>query len=392
MTEPVGAGSGAGGTTAAPFDDDALLDSPPSDPTPSGRVADQRPAPVQPSATAATDGGASVAATDPNAAPPQPSATPGTAPDADIISRLRDHGLRPITGETREAALVRLAEHLGGRATRHYTELREIRNEIGQQRQMLEPLLRAFHQQVTTQERAAAMARIPDRETDPEGYRTWLLEENLRLNLARDQTAEETAARSAEEEAVIGADEAMLSTLEEAINTRPDVAAAYEFATESALRAAATRFPEATEEQLLHFVRLAQLGDMRALKAANIDVTDVLLTQYNNARELLGLRPGQPMPAAATQPAQPAPAPPTIPAPSAGGSPTAARIAAQAASAGARAVVAPAAPASSAPSATNGAMNIRGMSEDDWVDYALAHPEVDLDAIIRDTYGKRVGG
>lgn len=297
-------------------------------------------------------------------------------PDPEVSHLLREARLPAIKGETREQSLSRLATHFAGRAKGHWAEIKELRDGQNRLQQSLEPLLRTFYSNVIAKEKEEYLSTIPDKESDPEGYRTWVGEEALRRLAAREESertymeqAAQARQREAEVEAILEIDESAVDELEEAVNSDPEIKSAFEFVTEIAMYNAETRFPDKTPEERRMAVQAAQLQDLRWMKQNGVPVGEAIKAAMNRTKEILARQSGQPAPA-------PAPAP----APGKPRSATADRVAREQA----RSRVA-AAPAASAPLGT-GDLDLRSLSEDEFVDAALDGRITD--ELIMKTFGK----
>jgi hypothetical protein len=312
-----------------------------------------------------------------------------------------DARLKPVNGETREQAILRLNGHYAGRANNHYRELSSAKEaaqraeaQVSNLNTILQPFLRAFHQQQQALAQQEAMARVPDREADPDAYRTWLIEQDIQRRMAVDQQAaqQQQAWQQAQQEhaqahQMLDVDERALAELENAVSTDQELAAAYSFVTNNGFRQAERLFPGEPPEKIQEFVQLAQQRDMRMYAQMGYSPVDAIKATYRDALELAGYSPAQASAEAAqVAPTVTAPAPqkPTI------GSPTAARIERESAAGRARAVVSPAPGGSGAP--TGDGIDITTMDEDALAEFALMSPQNAeyLSKRIQQTYGKRI--
>lgn len=330
----------------------------------------------------------------------QPEQQPASAIGEDVEKMLSDARLRPVPNETREQALLRLNSHFSGRASSHYRELGETRREaqqavaqVAQLTAVLSPFLAQWREAEMMRQREAQMAQIPDKEQDPVGYGIWLQEQNLRIQAQREQDAirqqqafQQQQAALAQAHQALDVDESALNELETAVQSDPEVATAYQFMTQASIRQAQRLFPEASEDEILEFVQLAQQRDMRTHAQLGMSIAEAVKTGYRDALELAGMHPAQAQ-AAADQ------AMPSTPSASAQGqrrtgSPTAARLERESAAGRARAVVSSAPPVGGAPMGDG--LDVRNMDEDAMLDFALKSPQnaEALSKAIAKTFGK----
>lgn len=314
-----------------------------------------------------------------------------SAPDPDILAQLKDAGLRPVKGESREQSLTRINDHYRGRARSHYSELTEIKEQNKQIHAMLEPWLRAQYQAAQAQQQESYLSQVPDKDTDPQGYAIWLAEENLRRQNAREQTDEqlrqqemqrleqERILREDEERVskLVETDEEILDEFEADLDADPEARSAYDWLTQNMINSVKRRFPDATEEQQIEFVRLAQLIDMRYYKQNGIKTSDAIKATakeaVESAKTLLGIQIAPPQ------------TPPTIVPPKAPGSPVANQVQKESAQARARAVVSPSA---STLSPTGEPLDISHMTEDQFVELGL-NGGINVDELVKAQYGKQ---
>lgn len=218
---------------------------------------------------------------------------------ADLAEALRRERLPSVPGETVTAAYSRLATHLQGRNRQLYTSIKDgeraRKAEIKELRDSLEPMIREYYQR---QHRAAledAAAQIPDKETDPEGYKLWVNEEVLRRLDAAERGAEQQALTAEEQEAerqvqerLSAIDNSGYSKVAEGLGLvqgrepDPDFSHAYNVYSEAAVLAARSYWPDANDDQIQQFVALSQQLDIRRAEINGVDIRDVMKGRLNH--------------------------------------------------------------------------------------------------------------
>lgn len=300
----------------------------------------------------------------------------------DMRQQLAQARLRPIPNETNEQASARLINHYSSRSSANWQELQTMRSTVEGLRSLMEPMLRTFYRNQEMAQREAVMSQIPDKESDPQGYAIWLGEQNLRIQAERDRAAQEYALQGqtlAEENArleeILSQDEEVIEYLGAAIEADPATAESYDLLTGMMIDQTRVNYPDASDEEVNEFVQLAQTLEMRAMRANGLDIPSTIRAKADATRKMMARfgvgGNGHPQPA-------PAHTPPTIV------SPTAARLERESSQAQARASVIPNGP-SAAPSGAGG-YQLRGMSEDDFVDLALDGKITDQ--MLIDTFGQ----
>lgn len=347
------------------------------------------PAPTETPVSAPTEPAQAPAATT------QPT-TPAPLPPA-LVSRLREAGLREAPGETIDQAHDRLYDHLRARGSRFYNEAREqqrllqqIAQETQAQRQALEPIIRDYYRREQAAKTEELAAQIPDPDVDPDAYRTWLAEEQLRRDDARRDEEMQRAEvyRQQQEQAQYQAelarlDETSYSAVAQGLGLVPGVPAdtefvtAYDAMTKATYAGWQTRYPDASPDDLAELTSLSQQIDMRRYAELGYDPRVVIKGQAASLRQLLGGANGNGhQPQQQAQPVQPqqAPAPqaqpqsqPQVQAPQP--SPTAVRSQAAAAAVRAHQPLSP--PPSARPATTGTLPDIGEMDEEDYVEAVL---------------------
>jgi hypothetical protein len=253
--------------------------------------------PGQDQSPGAAPPGAQPHAADPAAAPPE---NPyGDLPER-LATNLRSAGLKPVPGETTDAAYDRLAHHISRRNAayekektrneqRHAAEIANLRTEM---RGYLEPILRAHHARERQAQVELEAAQIPPRDS-PE-YAVWLQEEALRRDderrrdeWERAQESQRLQAEAAVQGRVAAVDEAGYNKVAAGLGLLPgttadlDFAHAYEVYSESAVQAARSYFPEASEDQIQEFIALSQQLDIRRAELNGVDIREVWKGRMN---------------------------------------------------------------------------------------------------------------
>lgn len=227
--------------------------------------------------------------------PPKPV---GAAPAAgelppEIITRLRQEKLEPVPGETREAALLRLSDHLRGKATSYGREMSKLEREMRAMRESLDPILRREYQERMAEYTRQQAARIPDRETDPVAYGIWLQEQQL----LREQERDAAAAQAQELEQANALETAGFVELAVALGQRegtpadPETVAAYNAMAVAGYNAISAKYPDATPEEVHEFLVLSQQDWVRGIKARGGNVVEQLKSDYREAQRLYGAPP-----------------------------------------------------------------------------------------------------
>jgi len=291
-------------------------------------------------------------------APPKPA---GAAPAGDlspeITTRLQQAGLKPVAGETREAALVRLVDHLHGKSSQIGRERAEMKRELRDLNERLEPILRREYQERMAEMTRQQAAQIPDRETDPVAYSIWLQEQQA----LREQERDAAAAQAAELEQANAMETAGFVELAVALGQRegtpadPEAVAAYNAFAVAGYNAIAAKYPEASPEEIQEFLVLSQQDWVRGIKARGGNVVAQLVADYRQAQTLYGAGAPTAPPNGAQKPAAGAPRPGTA----------AASVAAEQARQRARSAVTR--PAAARTSAAQPEIDPATMSEDDYV-------------------------
>lgn len=240
--------------------------------------------------------------------PSQKTATPddgmGHYP-AELAAALRDERLKPVPGETTEAAYARLNHHLIRKNVSYRRDLAREKDRYAQSidamRAELAPMLQTFYHQQRQAQLEAEAAQIPD--PDSPEYQTWLLEESLRRDDERRRVEwerEQEALRTQEEQRVLGYYRQLNETgfarvahgLGLVTGTQPDhdFAAAYDTYSEMAVATARAWYPNASEEQIHEFVSLSQSKDIQNFVEQGQDPVEGLKMRFNGLIDALERR------------------------------------------------------------------------------------------------------
>lgn len=259
-----------------------------------------------PAATADVPPGTAATGTEAGTADAKPAtdAAAGDGLPAELSAALRHEGLRFIQGETPEAAYARLTFHLSRKSASYGKTIKQMKEEAQAQRaelrELLGPILREHYQRQHRAQVEQEAAQIPDRETDPEGYKVWLNEEVLRRLDAAEQGQQEQALTAEQQEAeriaqqrLAAIDESGYSKVAEGLGLvqgrepDPEFSHAYEVYSEAAVAAARSYFPEASDEQIQEFIGLSQQLDIRRAEMNGVDIRDVMKGRLNGMIESL---------------------------------------------------------------------------------------------------------
>lgn len=328
-------------------------------------------------------------------------AAPASTISPEVSQLLSRERLATIPGESNDAALRRLYDHQRQRADRLYyeevkgakTAAQAARDELSAFKQAMDPLIRAFNERTQQVEQELRQSKIPEQGT-PE-YLVWQQQQIMaKLEEAEQRAAEERrlASETAEQESLLIEDEAADYELEVALAQDQDARAAYEFATQLGMRAAARAYPNATIDQIQEVVRLSQVLDMRAARRNGVSVGDLYKQRRADVMQLMGVvqQPAvaSPAPAAATTPTTTAANGKATNGAAKPGSTTARQLSTAKAQAAARAVVSPTPQAAAAP--TGDSIDFSQMDEESLLEFTLASPEnaAEYSRWINDKFGK----
>lgn len=225
----------------------------------------------------------------------------------DLVKDLAREGLATIPGETEAAAARRLSSHLFGKSTAYYNDIRRLRQaeethvrRFNELRTGLEPMLRDYHQRQRMAQVEEQAAQIPDKETDPTGYQIWLQEETIRRDDERRQQewqqaqdAQRNQADAEFQDQLAAIDNSGYTKVAEGLGLAqgsqpdPEFAHAYEVYSESAMAAAKSYFPDASDGQLQEFIGLSQQLDIRRAEMNGVDIREVMKGRLNGLVESL---------------------------------------------------------------------------------------------------------
>lgn len=286
--------------------------------------------------TSATDGGPG----SPGGGPGGPSADPapegegGSTLPQDLAQALQREGLRPVPGETPEAAYGRLTYHLTRKNAEYGRNLARQRDthaaQVAELREALGPILRDHYARERQQQFELQAAQIPDREMDPQGYQIWLQEEVLRRDEARrlEEYQRSTEAQQLQSAQWIQAqrdalDQAGFSKVAEGLGLvpgsepDPDFQHAYDIYSLGAVETAKHLYPSATPEEIHEFVGLSFQWDIRQAETVGVDIRQAMKENFRQMIDQLvqrglvvraggqGQQPQQQQPAQGARPQQP---------------------------------------------------------------------------------------
>lgn len=216
--------------------------------------------------------------------------TPGAIAEPEVGKKTGREAMRR-DGESDAEFLERDSREQRARARRAEQErqeleghLRRMAEEQQQLRSMMEPFLREQYRQAHEQQQRQQMAAIPDREADPEGWRDFMLEQNLRLTLEQQQRLEQQqqhaallqqqqAAALEQAQRVYEFDSAWSGELDEAL-TDPEVETAYQAYLAAQVEQARFQFPEANDEDIFTLVRNDNVLEARSWHSSGISMAD----------------------------------------------------------------------------------------------------------------------
>lgn len=219
-------------------------------------------------------------------AAPQQDATPESQQDPDVVKLMRP-------GESYDAAQNRLWREQRGRAARESHEARQVREELQQLRQGLEPMLRQFYREqvaVETQQRAAL---IPDREAQPAEYAAWVAEQVWLQNQQKDQREAAERAEAERLQQQLNVDGAWAGELQNILGQEGEPREAFNALVRMGVEAARMDFPDASDEQILELVEGANVLTMRQWLAQGLTVEQGLRQRYGLIRQFMGGEPAQ---------------------------------------------------------------------------------------------------
>lgn len=302
---------------------------------------------------------------------------------ADIVHQLAEARLKPIQGEDDAAALRRLNRHYSGLSRKHFSSVKNLEEQVGRLTAIAESNARAEWEKIQQAQRERAMASMPDPEVEPEKYNRLLAEETLRRLTERERVEAERQAEEQRLSQVLDVDEQAFDALESEINSDPEAAAAYQFATDSGLQYVRTLYPDAPDDKVYELVQLVQQNEIRMHHARGMSYLDTARANMHAALNFAQRYGYMPQPQQVQQ-AQ-APQPVVQPQPqqangNKGGSPTAQRLQAESAKAQARQAVSPSGSRPSAVPSNNGQIDLNSFeSEEDYVRARLSGAITDSD-------------